>query len=48
MLTMPDEREIFDTARRMGDAAARAAYLAEACGGEKGKAAVRPSARPGR
>jgi eukaryotic-like serine/threonine-protein kinase len=34
MLTMPDEREIFDTARRMGDAAARAAYLAEACGGE--------------
>jgi eukaryotic-like serine/threonine-protein kinase len=33
-LTMPDEREIFDTARRMGDAAARAAYLGEACGGE--------------
>jgi tetratricopeptide (TPR) repeat protein len=34
MMTMPDEREIFDTARRLGDATARAAYLAEACGGE--------------
>ena len=32
MLTMPDEREIFDTARRISDAAARVTYLAEACG----------------
>src|SRR5687767_4721513 len=34
MLAMPEEREIFDTARRMDEAASRAAYLSEACGGE--------------
>src|SRR4051812_33713941 len=34
MPTMLDERQIFDTARRMGDPASRAAYLSEACGAE--------------
>jgi WD40 repeat protein len=34
LLTMPGEREIFDAARRIEDAAARAAYLGEACGAE--------------
>ena len=31
-MTMPDEEVIFNEARRIGDPAARAAYLAEACG----------------
>ena len=34
MHTMADEREIFDTARGMGDVASRARYVSDACGGD--------------